>query len=195
METARRKIAAAARLEDPLRRQMTIAGIIAAELDRRGTRTVMVGGSAVEFYTLANYTTIDIDMVAASPENIGAVMTGLGFVNNGGTWYLPDAPQIIVEFPAGPLAGSWDRVQPVLIDDEGVTVNVIGLEDLLIDRALAVAYWSDSPEWVRFMMLARYDDIDWRYLQKRALAENCLDTIKKCRTWAQRHRRKPASPK
>lgn len=179
----------AAWIENPLERQMVIASVICTELGEKGTKTVIVGGSAVEFYTVANYLTMDLDIIATDADNIREVMVSLGFSNNGGTWHLPEAPQVIVEFPPGPLAGSWDRIQPVLMPD-GSSVNVIGLEDIIIDRALAAAYWSDSPEWVRFMMVARYDEIDWDYLLKRADQEACRDIVDKSRVWAHEKRQK-----
>jgi len=64
----REKIIEALKIEDHLKRQMYIAAIVSTEMEKRGTNTVMVGGSAVEFYTVANYLTRDIDFVAASPD-------------------------------------------------------------------------------------------------------------------------------
>ena len=132
---------------------------------------------------MANYLTMDIDLIATTPEYIKQVMLSLGFKSSGGTWYLPGHPKVIVEFPPGPLAGSWERIQPVTMPD-GTVVNVIGLEDIIIDRALAATYWSDSPEWVSFLMVAHYHDIDWDYLLIRACEESCSETIEKCRAWA-----------
>ena len=183
MEQVHQRLASAIRFQDPLERQMAIASVICSELANYGTRTVVVGGSAVEFYTMANYLTMDIDLIATTPEYIKQVMLSLGFKSSGGTWYLPEHPKVIVEFPPGPLAGSWERVQPVTMPD-GTVVNVIGLEDIIIDRALAATYWTDSPEWVRFLMVAHYHDIDWGYLLLRAKEELCSETIEKCRVWA-----------
>lgn len=97
------QIIEAAKLEDPLKRQISVAAIVATELEKRGTSVVLVGGSAVEFYTVANYLTRDIDFVAARPDAIKDVMTELGFRNDGGSWYLSEHP-VVVEFPKGPLA-------------------------------------------------------------------------------------------
>lgn len=183
----REKIIDAAKNEDPLKRQMSIAAIISTELEKKGTHIVLVGGSAVEFYTVANYLTRDIDFIAARPDNIKQVMTELGFKNDGGTWYLPEHPNIVVEFPKGPLDGSWERVQNVSGPD-GTSVNVISIEDILIDRASGVKYWNDSDEWVKYMMVGNYDRIDWDYLNTRSRELQCEEIIEKSREWARNQR-------
>jgi len=170
----------AAKIENPLKRQMTIAAIITAELEQTGTRIVLVGGSALEFYTVAQYLTIDIDFVATKPDDIALVMNKLGFINHGGTWIHAVNEQIIVEFPKGPLAGSFDKIQPVSIG-AGI-VYVIGLEDIILDRLLAAKFWNDGSElWVEFLFLSRPDEIDWRYLSRRSREENCEDWLLRIR--------------
>ena len=170
--------------------QLTVAGVISEAFKTFGVIPVVVGGSAVEFYTLGNYTTRDIDMIVEDPEYIKSVMTKLGFLNDAGTWYLPHNPSIVVEFPKGPLAGDRKRIQPVQLPNNH-TAYLISLEDILIDRTLAAKYWTDgSEEWVRFMMVAHYDEIDWKYLRNVAKQELCLDTLERARSWARNKRKK-----
>ena len=170
-------------------KQLCVAGIIAEAFRPFQVHPVVVGGAAVEFYTLGNYTTKDIDLIVEEPEYIKEVMLALGFHNDHGTWFLPDNPEIIVEFPKGPLAGDWKKVQPVTLP-HGHTAYLIALEDILIDRTLAAKYWTDgSEEWVRFMMAAHYEEIDWKYLRQIALRELCLDTLERARNWAHRKRK------
>jgi hypothetical protein len=170
--------------------QLTVAGVISEAFKEFGIIPVVVGGSAVEFYTLGSYTTRDIDLIVEDPEYIQSVMPGLGFSNDAGTWYLPGNPSVVVEFPKGPLAGDRKRVQPVQLPNHHIAY-LISLEDILIDRTLAAKYWTDgSEEWVRFMMVAHYEDIDWKYLRNVARQELCLDTLTKARNWARRKRKK-----
>ena len=42
--------------------QLTVTGVISEAFKEFGVIPVVVGGSAVEFYTLGNYTTRDIDL-------------------------------------------------------------------------------------------------------------------------------------
>ena len=170
--------------------QLTVAGVISEAFKMFGEIPVVVGGSAVEFYTLGSYTTRDIDMIVEDPEYIKTVMTGLGFCNEAGTWYLPTNPLVVVEFPKGPLAGDSKRIQPVQLPNKH-TAYLISLEDIIIDRTLAAKYWTDgSEEWVRFMMVAHYDEIDWKYLRQVAKQELCLDTLERARNWARNKRKK-----
>ncbi|QDR78917.1 DUF6036 family nucleotidyltransferase [Sporomusa termitida] len=184
---SRAKIVLAAQIEDPLKRQMRVAAIIATELEQKGTQAVLVGGSAVEFYTVANYLTRDIDFVVTKPDHIGEVMTGLGFKNDSGTWYLPEYQQVVVEFPKGPLDGSWERVQKV-IGPDGTSVNIISVEDILIDRASGIRFWNDPDEWVKYIMVGNYDRIDWEYLEQRARDLQCDAVIQTSKEWAKEKR-------
>lgn len=166
----------AAEIEDPLKRQMTVSAIIATELEKKGTAVVLVGGSAVEFYTAANYLTRDMDFIANHTDHVKETMLGLGFKSHGGTWHLPDS-SILVEFPPGPLEGDWDRTQEVTLSN-GTSIKVIGIEDIILDRANAATHWQDrSEEWVLNMITSRYEDIDWDYLMKRAKEEQCEEVI------------------
>ena len=172
-----------------LETQLCVAGIIAEAFKPFHVQPVVVGGAAVEFYTLGNYTTKDIDLIVEEPGYIKEVMLSLGFRNDCGTWFLPDRPEIIVEFPKGPLAGDWKKIQPVTLPN-GHTAYLLSLEDILIDRTLAAKYWTDgSEEWVRFMMAAHYEEINWKYLRQTAMRELCLDTLERARNWARRKRK------
>ena len=167
-------------MENPLKRQMTVAAIITVEMERLGSKVVLVGGSAMEFYTVAQYMTVDIDLIATKPDDIATVMNSLGFVNNGGTWMFSEDERIIVEFPVGPLAGSFDKIQPVMVGVD--TVYVIGLEDIILDRLLAAKFWNDGSElWAEFLLLSRNDEIDWRYLLRRSREEDCADWLSRIR--------------
>ena len=89
---------------------------------------------------------------------------------------------MVVEFPKGPLNGSWDRVQKV-IGPYGTSVNVISIEDILIDRAFGIKFWNDSDEWVKYIMVGNFDQIDWAYLKKRIQDLQC-DVIQSSKEWA-----------
>lgn len=185
----REKILKAAEIESPLKRQMAIASIISTELEKYGTKAVVVGGSAVEFYTTGHYLTRDIDFITPDPDNIRTVMNELGFKNDGGIWYIPDTA-IVVEFPAGPLDGSWDKVSDIVLDD-GSLVKMIGIEDIIIDRACAAANWSERADeriWICTMMNNWYEEIDWGYLEKQAKYQLCSDVVKTCKDWTERER-------
>ncbi len=190
MVTSKQKLLDAILLPDPLRKQMVIAGIICGLFRQSGARAVMVGGSAVEFYTAAQYTTKDIDFVSTHTGCIKAIMDELGFVNKSGTWVLPEDPTVVVEFPAGPLAGSYGKIQSVRLPD-GDVADVVGLEDIIVDRMAASKFWHDGSEGLaRYIALARYDEIDWKYCLEAARDAGCGLEVGRLRDWSRRQRRK-----
>ncbi len=169
-------------------KRIRVASIIADELAKCSVKAVMVGGSAVEFYTSQQYATQDIDFVLNTNEKVTECMNSLGFINNGGVWECDGTP-FVVEFPKGPLAGDINRVTNVNVDDR--ILVVIGLEDIIIDRSLRGKFWEAAPkvkgkkfregyfnEWAKFMIEAHSDLLDWDYLKQRAREEDCEDVIR-----------------
>lgn len=189
MERLRERLVACRAMTDILQKQLTVASIICDAYNKYGVTPVVVGGLAVEFYSLANYLTRDIDMIVPGDEHTNEVMLELGFTKRGSsTWFLQQDPTIIVDFPASPLAGSWDKVIPVEME-AGHVVYIIAVEDIIIDRILAIAFWNDPEEWAQFIMAAHYDDIDWEYCERRAKEEDCREIFTKAKTWADEHRK------
>lgn len=187
MENLKKRLKECIGIQNILQKQMTVAGVVSQAFQKFNLTPVVVGGLAVEFYTLANYLTRDIDMIIPGDQCANEAMSELGFKKRGSTWILPEDPTIIVDFPGSPLGGSWDKVLPVELDS-GERVYIISIEDIIIDRILAVKYWGDAEEWAQYMMAAHYDDIDWEYCLKRADQELCLDVFKKMKEWAEVHR-------
>ena len=163
---------------DPVRERLSIASIICEKMKHFANEVVMVGGSAVEFYTAASYMTKDIDFVAKDDLNIKRVMTDLGFKNDGdGIWYH-DNTSVIVEFPKGPLIGDDSRTTQV---DTGYgIVKIIGIEDIILDRISAVRFWQDTPEWAEYLLSSHYDEVDLDYLRnksKELLCDKILELV------------------
>jgi hypothetical protein len=104
---------------------------------------VIVGGSAVEFYTGGAITSGDFDLVGAREEIVGEALVELGFrredrqgVRLGG-FYHPES-LIGVEFVTGPLfEGRTDvnRLRLVMVDEAGdAKVLFPPPEDMIADR-------------------------------------------------------------
>ena len=185
MESLRKRIEQCIKIDDLLRKHLTVAAILREAFGNYDVNTVLVGGVAVQFYTQGHYATRDLDIITTYTDKINEVMAQLGFVKKGRVWVHTDDSGLIIDFPAGPLAGDWSRIQPVVMEDTCEIANLIAVEDIIIDRLLAVKYWSDSEEWVQFMMVAHYDDIDWSYCEQRAEFEDCTDVLHKMKTWAE----------
>ena len=93
---------------------------------------ILVGGAAVDLHT-GGYNPTDIDLVGALSADDRQTLVDAGFQRVGSRhfrWMFPDGSQELVEFPDSVLDG--DVVEIELTD--GVTVNVISMESLVVDR-------------------------------------------------------------
>ena len=187
MESLRERLSKCKAIQEILQKQMTVAGIISEAFKQYKLTPVVVGGLAVEFYTLSSYLTQDIDMVIPGDSYANEIMPALGFKKCDSAWVFEQDPTIIIDFPRSPLGGSWDKVLPVELES-GEIVYMLSIEDIIIDRLLAVKYWGDPEEWSQYMMAAHYDDIDWEYCLKRAEEEVCLDVFNKIKALAEKYR-------
>lgn len=156
---------------DRLVRQLRAAGVIARELAPFGLHPVVVGGSAVEFYTRGSYATVDVALVVDGVGEIDRALRGLGFTRLAGASYVHAQADVVIDLPREPLDGDATRI--VTVDVEGLTVYVIGIEDIIADRLRAAVHWDDlsSKEWAIQLMAAQWEAIDWAYLQDLSKAE------------------------
>ena len=163
-------------LADTLERRLTFVGLLSHAVEALGwPAPVVVGGHAVEFYTAGSYATVDIDLAGAS-EPVGQVLDAWGFQREGRHWFDEDL-RFVVEVPgATPGPGELAHVTRVRIGR--LVVNLIGIEDLIVDRLAACKRWSDedSCDWARTMM-ASAGDVDLAYLRQRAADEDVTDKL------------------
>ena len=158
--------------------------------ERRGApRPVIVGGSAVEFYTGGAITSGDFDLVAAREEIVGEALVEIGFrredrrgVRLGG-FYHPES-LIGVEFVTGPLfegRTDADRLQLVVVD-EASDAKVIfpPLEDMIADRlgqhASDPRGRDDMLEQAR-LLASLAENLDMAYLRRRVAEEGADPAI------------------
>ena len=137
---------------------------------------VLVGGSAVAFYTAGNYATQDIDLCGSSTL-IDSVLVPEGFRKDGRYW-IHEELDILVECPGSEPP---KRVLDVELKN-GDHVYVSSIEDMIVDRLCAFAFW-DSPsdgEWARLMLESDTEEfaIDWDYLEERAEEESVVKELK-----------------
>ncbi len=157
--------------------RVAIAGLITEKAKSIANELVVVGGSAVEFYTAANYMTTDLDFVARNEHGLAELMHSLGFqLDDQYIWWHPDT-SVIIEFPKAPLAGDINRVQTVETDYG--TANVIGIEDIILDRLKGRVFWQDDNEWPEFMLCAHFDRVDFDYLRQEGKNELIEEAVEK----------------
>ncbi len=178
----RESIARAASIAEPFKRRLYVLGVITRALEPAGVVPILVGGCAVEFYTLGGYATQDIDVVVSGRDEFGSVLRSLGFSRGAGQrhWYS-ERLDVAIEAPDSVLAGSRERVAVVEVD--GYDVHVMGLEDIILDRLRAFAFWKSSAdgEWAGRMIALHRSEIEWAYLKKQAELEGLADALETVR--------------
>ena len=164
-------------IEDPLRRRLYVCALVTAALPHSNRLPyVVVVGNALEFYTLGDYTTADVDLVSGRRSEIGNILENWGFNRMRRHWYHADL-DVAIEIPDDVLAGLEEKITQVEI--EGLNVYIIGLEDLIIDRVNAYDHWRsiDDGDWAKELMALYKHEIDWDYLVTSARTEEILDAL------------------
>ena len=140
---------------------------------------VLVGGSVVSYYTAGNYATQDIDLCYSS-DRLDSALLPAGFRKDGRYWVHKEL-DILVECPG---SAPPERIIEVELKN-GDYVYISSIEDIIIDRLCAFAFWKSSAdgEWAGLMLESDTDEfpIDWQYLEKRAEEEGVADQLKKLR--------------
>ncbi len=161
---------------------MYFMGLLTQEVEKRNVQPIVVGGSAVDFYTEGIYQSLDIDLVG-NRKIIGEVLENtFGFKSSGKSWFNEQIG-LSVEIPDSYLAGDKDKLTVIKI--EGLKVYVIGIEDLIIDRINACVHWKSQTDCDQAQYLIRYyrDRLDFGYLENKAKNEGILKVLREfCRS-------------
>lgn len=159
-----------------LERKLLLVGELTRRLQSKGIVPIIVGGTALEVYTVGDYLTADLDLVASAYHEVANELEAMRFQREGRIWYHPDW-ELVVEIPDEQLAGDPERI--VTLEVEGYTAACIGLEDLIIDRLNAGVHWQSQEDlrWVQALLRAYQPQLDLPYLQQRAQTEGTLEVL------------------
>lgn len=171
---------------DPLRRRARFMGILSREVEREsGNVPVIVGGFAVEVFTVGRYSSLDVD-VKGPREAITRILTDMGFRHDG-THFVHEGLDIFIQWLGegpSPLSESPERLVNVPVDQAaGLFIRLVGFEDLIIDRLNQAKHWkvADAGMWAARILeaaLAGEDvPLDLDYLRKRAEEEDVADVL------------------
>lgn len=149
IEKLRKELSAAAGTNEYPLRHIKIVLVIRKALSDLKIEPILVGGGAVEFYTMGAYTTVDIDLIAPSGKDIDARLKELGFDKRGKN-YVNDDLDIFLEFPSSSLAEGADYNE---LDTQNGKIRVISIEDLIVDRLNAFKWWNSSIDGVSSLLL------------------------------------------
>jgi predicted nucleotidyltransferase len=167
-----------ASIENLVDKKAYFMSLLTRETEKRNTRPIVVGGSAVDFYTEGIFPSYDIDLIG-SRKIIGEILENtFGFKRSGRHW-IDEQLGIFIEVPGDHLAGSKDKITTITIND--LKVYVIGIEDLIIDRMAACSEWKSDTDCKQAYYMLRYyqNRIDFKYLNEKAKHEGLLTILKK----------------
>ncbi len=165
-------------IQDPVKKRAYFISLISSEIKKLGGNPpIVVGDEALEIYTQGSHTTGDID-IKAPKELISRVLQNFNFKNVGRLW-INEELDIYIDWLGDSLdegKEAEDRLVEIELS-EGLTLRVISIEDLIIDRLNAYKCWSDqdSRMWAEILLeIADSIDhsLDWEYLKKRSTEEN-----------------------
>ena len=157
---------------DVLERALKLSGLITTLFQRHGFSLVVVGGSAVEFYTEGGYMSGDIDFCRKSlnaipPRLMQDIIAKLGGKGVARSWVVCG---LCVDF-LGILETESVLPNRELETPYGV-VRMIPPELALVERVL-IAYYPPSQELLttaRKMMVAALNDVDFDWKEAERLA-------------------------
>lgn len=153
---------------DPLRRKLIALGLLTDRLSSNGLIPVLVGGTAVEYYTAGGYASKDIDLALPTADSVNEAFEELGFRKEGRFWVREEL-DLLFEAPTGDLEG--EEAPRTEIEIDGLRVIILGLEDLLLDRLRAWVHWKSEEDgrWTRRLAALHGERLDWNYLMKKAV--------------------------
>lgn len=155
--------------ESPLKRQLLAVALLSKVLEEKGkSMPTVIGGLALSYYTREVYFTADIDLAYSDRKALDSALKEIGFKKRGRYW-VNNILSLAIEVPVGVLV-SEDSPLEIVELGPGLRCQIIGLEDLIIDRMNACKYWKSEIdcEMVELLIRKYIRELDWEYLRKRA---------------------------
>ena len=165
-------------IENDFKRRLYFTGILTKHLPDN-VKPIIVGGHAVEFYTLGSYTTGDIDIVTGGQVEIENLLKLWDFQKIGRLW-INQQNNIEIDIVSTKLkGGDYSKIVEITVDD--LKVYIIGIEDLIIDRLNASVWWKSEEDgkWAKQLLKLHQKEIDWKYLSQRAEKEEVIKELEK----------------
>jgi hypothetical protein len=125
---------------DPALKHLKLASLVSSVFRERGIELVVVGGSAIEFYTEGAYVSGDIDMCLVSPGTV-PIRTRQELMGRLGAKGGPRSWEVAGQFVD--ILGEVETLARAPFDEVAAPyglVKLISPEDLLVERALISVY-------------------------------------------------------
>jgi hypothetical protein len=173
--------------ETSAERILYFAGMLSTALGRLEGPVVVVGGSAIEVYTVGAYTSGDIDLVT-SRKKAARILESWGFRTVGRTWHHAKW-ELVVDLVGNDYNGSPGRIREV--ETPHGPVRLAAVEDLIINRLAEAKHWQgrrqEAFEQAALLASELSGDLDNQYLDLRAKQEDVVDILADLRGLIARH--------
>jgi predicted nucleotidyltransferase len=165
-------------IQNPFDRRIYFCAVLTKELEPIGVEPVVVGGTAVSFYTAGGYVTGDVDLVCPDRDAVVKILEEYGFKRFGRHWYHEDLDIAIEIFESGDIG---DREKMTTVEIGGLRTYLLSVEDAILNRLNAYVHWKSLSDdlWIKEMMRLHSDKIDWEYLELRSREQKVYGAFKK----------------
>lgn len=140
-----------------------LAAFVCSHLRSSGIDAVLSGGGTVSIYTTNRYQSFDLDFIVNLPTTrprIRQALAELGFTEER-RYFRHAESQVLVEFPAGPLAVGDEPVREVVeISYETGVLRLISPTDCVKDRLAGYYHWGDRQCLEQALMVAEDNAVD-----------------------------------
>ena len=164
---------------DPTLKHLKLASLVSAEFRERGIELVVVGGSAIEFYTEGAYVSGDLDLCLISPSRLDLrtrqeLMGKFGALGGPRSWQVAGQyVDLLGEVETQSRAPFGELNAPYGL------VRLISPEDLLVERVLISVYphrYEPADHCARKLIagaLSGHVELDWQEARRLAERPEC----------------------
>jgi hypothetical protein len=152
-----------------------LAAFVCTQLRKCGIKAVLSGGGCVAIYTDSRYQSFDLDFVENAPTSrnrIKGALLEIHFVEKDRYFEHPDT-DLIVEFPAGPLAVGREPVREIEeMEFPTGRLSLLFPTDCVKDRLAAFYHWNDPQCLEQALLVIEAKKVDLREILRWSAAED-----------------------
>src|SRR3990170_5879733 len=140
----------------------------------------VVGGSAIEIYTVGEYTSGDLDIVSSQNERLRTVLKSWNFQRDGRIWVNAELG-LVVDLNRYPYAGDIEKT--TIVTTPYGSIRLSAIEDLLVKRLASAKFWKQKDDFdhAKLLTVEFWDRIDWAYLERFASEKEVSDLLARLR--------------
>ena len=159
--------------KDHLNKRLYFVSWLTQKLKRGTTVPVLVGPSALEYYTNHAFICTSVDILWNNPDLLTKILTPYGFQREGRFWISNEAGLIVEN-----VGRICDYNVTILTTSFG-DVSIISREDLILDLLQNYKWLNsiDDYQWAKLMIASNCNLLDFQYLVKSAEQLGLMGTL------------------